>query len=61
MTVTKNIAENCVSYLQERGYSAYTYKYNNTICVYIVIEDMDLELSENEIINRHELFLAELS
>lgn len=61
MTVTQNMAENCVSYLQERGYSAYTCEYNNTICVHIVIEDMDLELSENEIINRHELFLAELS
>ena len=44
MRVTKNMAENCVSYLRERGYSAYIYKYNNTICVYIVIEDMDLKM-----------------
>jgi len=59
MKITRRIAENCVSYLQGKGYSAYVHEYNNIINVCVVIDDMDLELSANEILNRNELFLEE--
>lgn len=59
MKITRGIAENCVSYLQEKGYSAYVHEHNNIIKVSIVIDNMDLELSANEILNRNELFLEE--
>ena len=60
MKITREIAKNCVRYLQDRGLSAYTYENNNVVTVYLSEDVFDLELSNNEIYNRHVLFLEEI-
>ena len=55
MKITKEMAKNAVAYINEHSFSASAYSYEDSkgeIKVYLQIEDVDFELSKDEIINR---------
>lgn len=63
MEITKEVAENCVAWIENNipdSASAYVYEdINGKFSVYMQVDDYDFELSENEIINRSILSVKE--